>query len=512
MQVTATPAASVDSDLRRSELVELCREMLRDRRLILVSNRGPVEHRVTADGQLRARRGTGGVVTALSALTRYIDFTWVASAMGEGDRRVVEDANGQSVRSSIRGQQVSLRYVVTPTDVYNRYYNVFSNPILWFLQHYMWNSPYTPDIDAPVYEAWENGYIPVNRAFAEAVASEAAADEAPPYIMLHDYHLYLASAYIRQLLPKATMSHFVHVPWPGPTYWMLLPDHMRTAICRGLCENDILGFQCARDVRAFLETCEEFLPEAEVDHAGRTVRLDGQRVDVHAYPISIDTDALKRSADSSRTQEHERLIEPLCADRTIVRVDRLEPSKNIIRGFKAYQLLLGQHPELHGNVTFLAFLELSRTKVREYQQYAQEVQQLVQSINTTFGNPDWTPIQVFYDNPRSRVLGGLRLYDVLLVNSVIDGMNLVAKEGPVVNTHGGVLVLSQSAGAYDQLREGAMCVAPADIEGTMQALYRAVTMSAEERETRATVLAQAVEREDLTHWLMTQMQDLKTTG
>jgi len=499
---------STQTDERRAELIRLTQEMVRDRSLIILSNRGPVEHQSLADGQIHARRGTGGVVTALNTLTRQIKYHWVASAMGEGDRKVAEAAEGASIPSPIPNQQVSLRYVVTPRRVYHKYYNVFCNPLLWFLQHYMWSSPYTPNVDAAVHDAWENGYVPVNKAFADAVIAEAQSHESPPYVMVHDYHLYLVPMFVRQAIPDATISHFTHIPWPSSAYWLLLPNYIRTAICRALCQCDVVGFQSARDVRSFLETCEEFLPEAEVDHKNWTVELDGQLVHVKAYPISIDGGELQRIATSPRSLDYERRLKPLCLENTIVRVDRLEPSKNIVRGFRAYHLLLERHPELHGKVTFLAFLAPSRTRVRQYQRYAEEVDQQVQAVNSAYGTENWRPIHSFFENNYTQAVAGLRLYDVLLVNSVIDGMNLVAKEGPIVNTKNGSIILSESVGAHDQLRLGALSVSPTDVEGTMQAMYKAVTMSSEEREQRATMLAESIQKEDVVHWLSIQIQDL----
>ncbi|MCI0439189.1 MAG: trehalose-6-phosphate synthase [Chloroflexi bacterium] len=499
---------SIQPDERRDELIRLCEEMLQNRNLILLSNRGPVEYQTSADGQVHARRGTGGVVTALNTLTRHVRFNWVASAMGEGDRKVAENAEGASIPSPIPNQQISLRYVVTPRRVYHKYYNIFCNPLLWFLQHYMWSSPYTPNVDMSVHDAWENGYVPVNKAFADAAIAEAQSYENPPYIMVHDYHLYLVPMYLRQAIPNATISHFIHIPWPSSAYWLLLPSYMRTAICRGLCQCDVVGFQCARDVRGFLETCEEFLPGAEVDYKNWTVKLDGQRVRVRAYPISIDAGELQRIASSPRSLDYERRLRPLCLENTIVRVDRLEPSKNVVRGFRAYQLLLERHPELHGKVTFLAFLAPSRTRVRQYQRYGEEVDQQVQAVNSAFGTESWRPIHAFYENNYTQAVAGLRLYDVLLVNSVIDGMNLVAKEGPIVNTKNGTIVLSESVGAQDQLRNSALMISPTDVEGTMQALYRAVTMPAAEREQRASKLVETITEEDVVQWLKAQVQDL----
>ncbi len=493
-------------------VIELCHDLLGRGRLILASNRGPVEHRVMPTGQLQARRGSGTVVTALSSLTRHVDFTWVASAMGEGDRQAAAMSEGASIKSPLPGQCVSLRYVVTPRRVYHKYYNIFCNPLLWFLHHYMWSSSYTPNIDINVYDAWENGYKVVNEAFAQSIIAEAQNSGDPPYVIVHDYHLYMVPGYVRQGLPNCKIQHIVHVPWPSPIVWQLLPRTVRETVCESLCSSDIVGFQCMRDARSFLIACEAFLKGAEVDYNRQVVHFGEREVLVRTYPLSIDAKELRHIAGSTRALEFERSLKPLCGEHTIVRVDRAEPSKNIVRGFKAFRILLESHPELHDRVKFLAFLAPPQAHIRQYQRYLEEVDQQVQSINSTFGNAEWQPIQVFYENNYIQAIAGLRLYDTLLVNSVIDGMNLVAKEGPVVNTKSGVLILSDCVGAFDQLQEGALCVSPADLEGTMQAMYQAITMSPEERQRRSSILVQAVQAEDVTHWLECQLEDLKALG
>jgi trehalose 6-phosphate synthase len=373
----------------------------------------------------------------------------------------------------------------------------------------MWSSPYTPNVDETVYDAWETGYIPVNRAFADAIVEEAQHSASPPYVMLHDYHLYLTPGMVRAALPEALIQHFLHIPWPDASYWQMLPAFMRRAICESLCASDIVGFQTSRDVRSFLQGCEMFLPEAEVDHTKRTVSVNGRETAVQCYPISIDVDELKRIANSPRALEYDKKIRPLLGEKTIIRVDRVEPSKNIVRGFRAYRLLLERNSDLRGKVKFLAFLVPSRTHIRQYQRYLQEVDALVSEINQAFGTEEWQPITVFYENNYTQAMAAMKLYDVLLVNSIIDGMNLVAKEGPVVNTRGGIVILSETAGAYNQLHEGVLAVSPADVEGTCQAMYQAINASVEERERRATILSQEVEREDVINWMECQMDDLK---
>ena len=491
-----------------SALWALVDELLGQQRLILVSNRGPMEYHAQPSGEVQPRRGSGGVVTALSGLTNYVDFTWIASAMGEGDRRAAEESGGKAVHSPLLGQQVSVRFVTTPRRAYHKHYNIICNPLLWFLQHYMWSSPYTPRVDSVVYDAWETGYIEVNQEFADAVVEEAGRSTLRPLVMVHDYQLYLVPRMVRERLPNARIHHFVHIPWPASSYWELLPGMIRTAICDSLCHADIVGFQAERDVRTFLESCDSFLDDVQVDYREHVVYYRGRETRVRSYPISIDVDEVRQIATSPRAQDYEGRLQASLGKQTIVRVDRAEPSKNIVRGFNAYELLLERYPELRGQVRFLAFLVPSRTHIRQYQRYIEEIDLAVRHVNDRFGTPDWQPIQVFYENNYIQAIAGMRLYDVLLVNSVIDGMNLVAKEGPVVNQRDGVLVLSEAAGAYEQLRIGALPVAPADIEGTARALHQALTMPAEERAERARAMGESIEREDITAWLHRQLADV----
>ena len=491
-----------------NELTELCEAVFSQRPLILVSNRGPVEHQMTSDGRPEARRGSGSVVTAFNSLVQKFEFTWVASAMSEGDRVVSENGQGLHIKSPLPGHQINLRYVVTPRRVYHKYYNILCNPLLWFLQHYMWNPPYNPNVDAAIHDAWESGYIPVNQAFANAVIAEAQALEQAPIVIGHDYHLYLMPEFVRQGVPEAVIQHFVHIPWPTPQYWHMIPDYIIRRICESLCATDLLGFQTIGDVRCFLDTVEEFVPDVTVDRTSHTVARNGRTTSVKVYPISINVEEVQRIANTPRALGYENRLSADTGDVTIVRIDRAEPNKNIVRGFRAYELMLTRYPELKGRVKFLAFLVPSRTHIRQYQRYMDEIQQVIQQINNNHGTDDWQPIVPFIENNYTQAIAGMKLYDVLLVNTIIEGMNLVAKEGPVVNNRYGVLVLSHSSGVYHQLADGAISVSPTDIEGTMEALHQAITMSAKDRKDRAARMLNSVCREDINHWLYQQMHDI----
>ncbi|MEE3247132.1 MAG: trehalose-6-phosphate synthase, partial [Chloroflexota bacterium] len=279
-------------------------------------------------------------------------------------------------------------------------------------------------------------------------------------------------------------------------------------ICESLCVTDLLGFQTINDARCFLDTAEEFVPSVTVDRVNHTVSHHGRTTSVKVYPISINVAEVQRIANTPRALDYEARLSDDTGEVTIVRIDRAEPNKNVVRGFRAYELLLNRYPEIKGKVKFLAFLVPSRTHIRQYQRYMDEIQQVIQQINKNHGTLDWQPIVPFIENNYTQAIAGMKIYDVLLVNTIIEGMNLVAKEGPVVNTRDGVLVLSHSSGVFRQMASGAISVSPTDIEGTMEALHQAITMSAEDRKERAARMLESVCREDINHWLYQQLHDI----
>lgn len=491
-----------------AQLLDLVRRVTAGRSVVLASNRGPVEFILREGESLKPARGSGGVVTILSALAKVAPLTWIACPMGEGDRIMAESSSDGRIPSDLPEYQLQLRFVLPSKEAYEKYYNAFSNPLLWCLQHCIWDLTYAPIINAAVYDAWESGYQAVNEAFADVIVKELAETTSRPLVFIHDYHLYLVAGYVRQRLPQAILQHFIHIPWPDARYWLLLPPFMRAAILESLCQNDIVGFQTHRDALNFLYTCAAYLEEASVNHAALTVTLRDRMVRVRVYPVSIDAEDLRAVVASQEAQEYLAQFRSSENMQTIVRVDRLEPTKNILRGFMAYDGLLSRYPELAGKVRFLAFLVPSRTDLKLYQQYADEVFELVKQINERHGNNAWKPIQVFYENNFVQAIAAMTQYDVLLVNSLVDGMNLVAKEGATVNSRNGVLILSEGAGAHEQLGPYALSVAPADVEGTIYALYSALTMPEAQRAHMAARLREEVAAHDLSNWLTQQLQDI----
>ena len=479
--------------------------LLGDRRLLIATNRGPVTFTTTADGGLRPRRGSGGLVTALGQVGRHVPLTWIAAAMSEGDRRAAEDP--KLLREAAGGDTVRLRFASVERSVYEQAYNVVANPFLWFLQHQMWNLPERPVIDAGLMRAWERGYVPLNEAFAKAVLAQARGEQSPR-VMLHDYHLYCAAEPIRRARPKAIISHFTHIPWPPSSIWQVIAPEIREGIATGLLANDVVGFQTSRYAHNFLRMVESFVPDAKVDYDASSVRRGRRTTHVRNYPISIDVEATRRVAGSRAARRRADQLLGGARERVIVRVDRLEPSKNILRGFLAYETLLQRSPRLRGRISFLAFLVPSRTGLREYGHYGRMVQNAVDRINARFGRAGWRPVQLFYENDYAQALAGLSIADVVLVNPLVDGMNLVAKEAVVVSERDAVLVLSETAGAFDQMADGALPVAPADVVGTADALATALRMEPDERRRRLATLRRGVEAEDITWWLRRQLEDL----
>jgi len=477
------------------------------RRLIVVSNRGPVSFTRDEDGNRTAKRGGGGLVTALRSLVSHHDVTWIASAMTEEDRAVVAEAGGEAIDEIARdGSRYRLRLVPHDPAAYDWFYNVVSNPTLWFLQHYLWALAYSPDIDPGLHHAWNEGYVPVNRSFADAVLAELDADSDAP-VLFHDYHLYLAPRLVRAERPDAQLSHFVHIPWPDPDTWRVLPEPIRLAIHDGLLANDVVGLHTHRWRRNFLRSCRD-IAGADCDFDASIAMYAGGHTFVAARPISVDPAEFEELAGSRPVRALERELVERRPEFLVLRVDRTDPSKNVRRGFRAFEFFLDAHPELHGRVTMLALLDPSRQDIPEYAEYLGAIQRSARAVNDRFQRNGWTPIDLRIEDNFTLSVAAYKQYDALLVNAIFDGLNLVAKEAPLVNERDGVLILSENAGAHEELGPWALSVNPFDIEAQAEAIYTALTMSRDERRARIEAIREQVRTHDVTAWLETQLADL----
>lgn len=471
--------------------------------LVLVSNRGPVTFQ--ADGGVQ--RGTGGLVTALTGLASHREAVWIASAMNEHDAAVSQRNGGRAfpVRSP-DGGEYQVRLVVSDPEAYDRFYNVFANPMLWFIQHYLWDLSNAPDIRREEMEAFEYGYNVVNEDLARAVVEEIDAAH-DPVVLIHDYHLYTLPALVRRARPDAFLHHFIHIPWTQPDSWRVLPTSVRGEIFRGLLSNDIIGFHTRSYRHNFLQCCHDLM-ELDVDFERGVVRFGEREVWVRAYPLPIDHRATLQISRGPHVDGYEAELLRRRRDFLILRVDRADLSKNVLRGFSAFDLFLEQHPEFSERVTFLAQMMPSRTDVPQYAEYLERIEALVAVVNHRHGTPDWMPIQLKLRDNLEEAMAAYRHYDVLLVNAMFDGMNLVAKEGPLVNQREGVSILSENTGAHEELGEYALSVNPFDIQELADMIYRALTMDATERARRRAGLVEIVTSRDPGDWIDEQLADI----
>jgi trehalose 6-phosphate synthase len=461
------------------------------RKLIVVSNRGPVSYGRAADGTRTAKRGGGGLVTALRSLVQYHDVTWLASAITEEDRAAAGETFDETAAD---GSPYRVRLVAHDRQAYDWYYNVVANPMLWFVQHSLWELPYAPRIDAAFHRAWAEGYVAVNAGFAAAV--EAELERTPDAaVFFHDYHLYLAPRMVRERRPDAALMHFVHIPWPQPDYWSILPKEVRCAIHDGLIANDVIGFHTERWRRNFIYSVRELLGE---DITAKTVTA----------PISVDAAEFFGLAQSETVLRAEQEILADRPEKLVVRVDRTDPSKNIVRGFRAFELYLDAHPEMHRRVGMLALLDPSRQDIPEYAEYLGAIQREARRVNDRFQQRGWRPIDLEIADDFARSVAAYKQFDVLLVNAIFDGMNLVAKEAPLVNEREGVVVLSENAGAHAELGEWALTVNPFDVEGQAEAIGNALAMDVGERRARLEGIRTHVREHDLNRWTDTLLAAL----
>jgi len=479
-----------------------------DAPLIVASNRGPVTFERDERGELSPRRGAGGLVTALIGALQEAGGLWVAAAMSGGDREMVARSDAGRVDMGVFGSSYRLRYLDVPPDLYDGYYNRISNGVLWFAHHYLWDTVRSPAFGEEDRRAWED-YVEVNRRFALALADEAGRAAKEPAFLVQDYHLSLVPRFLRELRPDALIAHFSHTSMAGPTYFRMLPSEMHDQVLHGMLGADVLGFHATAWAENFLLSARQ-LPGVRVDLARSRITTGGRTVAVRIYPISVDAGPMRETAAS---QEVRRLRHELNRwrgnNRLIVRVDRLELTKNILRGFLAYELLLRRRPSWRGRVRFLALLSPSRMDLPEYREYAEECLAEADRINRELGDEAWAPIEVRFREDYLGALAAYGLYDVLLVNPVIDGMNLVAMEGPLLNRRHGVLVLSRNAGAFGRLGRYAVPVNPFDVRETADALATALDMPTDDRARRARGLSRLVLANPPSRWVRSQLEDLE---
>jgi trehalose 6-phosphate synthase len=476
--------------------------------LIVASNRGPVTFERDARGSLIPRRGSGGLVTALVGALQEARGLWIAAAMSETDRELAKGSHVGLVDMGEFGSTYRVRYLDFPADTYDGYYNRISNGILWFVHHYLWDTVRSPVFGADIEEAWSD-YLRVNRAFAHALAEEGDRQTSPPVYLIQDYHLSLVPRFLRELRPDALIAHFSHTAIAGLTYMRILPAKIREGVLRGMLGADVLGFHSQAWKENFLMSARS-LSGVRADLARSRITTEGREVVARIHPISVEAGPMRETAATPQVRDLRRELNRWRGNnRLILRVDRLELTKNIVRGFRAYELLLRRDPSWRGRVRFLALLSPSRMELPEYKAYTDDCLTEAERINRELGDDRWQPIEVRAKDDYVGALAAYGLYDVLMVNPTFDGMNLVAMEGPLLNRRQGVLVLSRNAGAYWRLGRYAVPVNPFDLDETAAALARALQMPQDERARRARGLSRLVLSNPPERWVRAQLEDLE---
>jgi trehalose 6-phosphate synthase len=480
-------------------------------RILVASNRGPVSFHRGDDGSVSVSRGGGGVVSGLSSVADHQDLLWVCAALSDADRAAARSAPDGLLGLDGTPGGSSVRMLDIPAATFNRAYNTIANSVLWFVHHMLYDTPNQPAFGMAFQRDWE-AYRQYNMAFARALADAtgpSGTGQARVRAVIQDYHLTLAPRLLADLSPGVRIAHFSHTPWAPPDYFRLLPDAIAAEVLEGILGADHAGFLCRRWAVAFTQCCEQVLG-ADVDRDRTTVTYRGHVTSIGVHPLGVDgPELVDRAAGQDVRARMQALAEQVGDRKLIVRVDRSELSKNIVRGLIAYREMLLRHPELHDNVMMLAFAYPSRHDLPEYREYAASVQRAARSVNDEFGTPQWTPVLLSSQDDYPRSLAGYRLADVLLVNPVRDGMNLVAKEGPILSDRHCALVLSREAGAADELGEHALLVNPFDVSGTAAALHQALMMPMGERKRRCEALAAAGAAEPPSKWLAGQLEALE---
>lgn len=459
-------------------------------RLVIVSNRLPVVFERGEDG-LRTRPGSGGLVTALGPVLRDRGGIWIGwSGLPDDEQGEVEHLlDGSSASAGY-----ALRSVPLTAEELELYYYGFANEILWPLFHDLQSHC---NFD-PVYWA---AYREVNRKFAQHVA-EAVGDE--DFIWVHDYHLMLTGAELRERGLGNPLGFFLHIPFPPPDIFIKLP--WRFNVLHALLDFDLLGFQTMRDKRNFVQCVRMLLPEIPVRAEGgfHVMQHHGRELRAGVFPISIDVREFRRLAASKEVSESAWYIHEALPDRQIVLgVDRLDYTKGIPYRLEAFRMLLRNHPDLRGRITLVQVVVPSRTDIPEYFDLKTKIERLVGEINGEFTTSGWVPIHYLFRHlTRGELLGYYRTAEIALVTPIKDGMNLVAKEYITCNLEGnGVLILSEFAGAAAQLHRDALLVNPYDIEGTAEALHVAFMMDHDERRRRMRRMRATVRRYDIYRWV-----------
>jgi alpha,alpha-trehalose-phosphate synthase [UDP-forming] len=456
-------------------------------RLINVSNRLPVQARKHAGG-IRLVPSSGGLATALDSVWRQETGAWIGWPGSAHEKEVRE-----LLRQASKERTHELKPVTLTDDEVAKFYSGFANEIVWPLFHDM---PTRCNFDPSYWKAYEQ----VNQKFARAVSNTAEPDD---FIWVHDYHLMLVAHYLRQAGLRTRAGFFLHIPFPAPDVFEKLP--WREPILRCLLEFDLIGFQTARDCKNFVRCLQRLVPETHTKTEGNRVRLgiDSRECIAGSFPISIDFDEFANQANHPHVAASAAEIRSdLKGKMLILGVDRLDYTKGIPERLKAFRIALKHYRELRKKVTFVQVVVPSRENIPRYKDLRHDVELLVSQINGEFTQPGWVPVHYMHRSlGREDLVTYYRAADLAVITPLKDGMNLVAKEFCASQVdERGVLIVSEFAGASQELQSGAMVVNPNDLAGVADAIHCAFLMPRQERQVRMHLLREIVRKNDVHRW------------
>ena len=450
--------------------------------LVIAANRAPVKLVKRSDQILEVHHGAGGLAPSLAKALNDKKADWVATALSDVD--VYASQNNMPIDIG----DINIKFVVLPEETLKLSYYKIANEVIWFLYHGMFNLSYSPSFDKSFFTAWD-AFRTHNLEIAKAICDNASYGAT---VLIHDYHFLLTGKYLKENRPDLKTAYFLHTPFPSRDELKILPSEIANEMVSSMCDFGSCGFHTNRWRDRFLESAKELLA------------FDPR---TFVAPLGVSRQALEEITQSKSVfSEGEKLLKRLGGRKLIYRTDRMEPSKNLLRGFLAFEELLESNPLLVKKVFFLAHSYLSREKSTQYQIYREAVTAKVAEINEKFAG-DLPVVELDLEDNYELSLAAMVHYDVLLVNPIRDGMNLVAKEGPIMNQNNGVVVLSKEAGAYEEMHQGVLAINPYDVSETAEALLLGLNMSDEERGSRQSYLKEIAAQNEPSVWVSTLIEE-----
>lgn len=468
--------------------------------LIVASNRGPLTVAEVDDGDDEVNRGGGGLVSGMqAALKSSPGAVWVCAALNDRERALAREAKDGMlsqvpfVAEALHGDfDVHMLPIDAPT--FRAAYNGIANSTLWFVLHQLFELPKQPAFDSAWRRQWA-GYVRYNRAFAEAIAHDAAENAV---VMVQDYHLFLVPRMLRELRPDVRIGFFTHTPWVTADYFTTLPDDVAHDVVDGMLGADVVGFHTQRWADLFSETAASV--------------CGVEPTSIRVFPLGTDVEEMQRLGGRRVVDTALRALNELVGDRAVIgRVDRTELSKNVWRGLLAYRELLRRFPEWRGQVVHAVYDNPSREDLPAYREYTASIERLAGDINDEFSTDDWTPVVLEIQDDYPAALAALRRSDVIFVNSVRDGMNLVVLEALVLSDRDPAVVISREMGAAEILGPDAITVNPFDVSASAEALNTALVMNHDERAERVNRMRAAATRLPPAEWFQAQLDALPAT-